>query len=1380
MKALRCVLTVAIAGVVSVGSLRSGAQSTFVTERFPADGDPGVAAAAPSVARAVAAVDPSASPLGVAVAIAADPAVVRGAAWVAKPPVAFSSGVATTALVGFPTSGPNFGMLSSGDVRSAFGTGQAGNVSTNLGGSQVRGSSDFDVTILRIDVEVPSTANCLVGLDFRFMSEEFPEYVNSRFNDAFIAELDVSNWTTSGSTIFAPRNFAFDPSGRVVSINSTGATAMSASEAVGTIYDGATPVLRAATPITPGAHSIFLSVFDQGDRILDSTVLIDNLRIGRVRNVATDCKPGANVADDVDWDAWSTGDVHGHAAGDTSLAIHPSCVGVDERACATRLVRDVSSRVNRFDTDWVILTEHAPWLGFLRQGQVGVYGREQGERQWNYIADAAAATNGNNGLALLTGLELGTAAPSCMRAAYRVKVDLWKRTIDQGFEALTSPGHFGVYSTPSFIDNSIFDCRESGPNSYPQDTQAVGFGGMNHPRNRDGGSPWHCWNTATAGGERRGLEDQPNLGFDVTLNGAPFSPNPVSGTERCFAGIDSYAQRGASGVTSSGANAPFRSMEIISGDNLPADVTLQRWDALLQNGNLVAAVGGGDGHTAPRKQNAAGIAKCITDENIIEVRLKRSPPFADVIVKRPDQFTLLACSIDRGGQVKDPSVAKIGGAGRTLVAASRAQLSGAGVSSTSHPVRNAITQGRTVATNGPKVMARIGSSYPGDTATATGATVEVRIDWLRDFKHAGDSPQYCDDSQRRIEPGAKETICPTAFRNVTFDDIAAGREGDATDEVLQSEVPDEIRVKVAPVAACGVVLKRCNEQVVDLGPFVPTATDIANGYVTVNVPVPTGTARGYVRAEAFYDTGSPNTTYDAKLKRKVPATGQAKWDFGAFTSPIFIQRSAPAVAAASPQARAAFVANSPVSAVTIDVIDLYGSPVPGITVNLEPIDPNGSITGQPLTSLTVGNGQAVFATLSGGDWVPTASGGGCDVASAEPFTAPITEPVTILLDCYRVDDQRPTVTVTGPGSLTASGGAEFALSATDNLVGVRVVCMLDEVDADDFAFVPCDSVVGYLDLVPGRHVFQAFAIDVAGNFSDIKTVTFFVEPPGSAPRTCAVCITGTTGTTVSLTGNARLEVRNGALELRSPSTSSVSAVGQAQIRASSIRTPGGVRQTGGATVTPNPTSLLGPEPAARPIPPTPAPTTGSCTISAAPTSCPGATTDATGLISLPDGGLADLSVQSNARVSIGAGRYDRIDLSGNSTVSLRPGMYFVRSLSLSGGAKLSGRGVLLYLGCGGCISPVNITVTGSSDAHRRGCAFRCARRRHDRHRHRSVDQPQRNKHRQDHREPHRRQRHHRSNRIVSTDRRRSRRSHSRPCRFLDARIPLRLMATVPW
>ncbi|WP_442940262.1 hypothetical protein [Nocardioides sp. B-3] len=34
--------------------------------------------------------------------------------------------------------------------------------------------------------------NCMVGMDFRFLSEEFPEYVGSSFNDAFIAEMDAS------------------------------------------------------------------------------------------------------------------------------------------------------------------------------------------------------------------------------------------------------------------------------------------------------------------------------------------------------------------------------------------------------------------------------------------------------------------------------------------------------------------------------------------------------------------------------------------------------------------------------------------------------------------------------------------------------------------------------------------------------------------------------------------------------------------------------------------------------------------------------------------------------------------------------------------------------------------------------------------------------------------------------------------------------------------------------------------------------------------------------------------------------------------------------------------------------------------------------------
>src|SRR5204863_3783979 len=110
-------------------------------------------------------------------------------------------------------------------------------------------------------------ANCLT-IDFRFLSDEYPQYVNTSFNDAFIAELDSTTWTTSGSTITAANNFAFDPSNQVISINSTGNTAMTHAATTGTGYDGggtqggATPLLHASTTVTPGAHSLYLSIFD--------------------------------------------------------------------------------------------------------------------------------------------------------------------------------------------------------------------------------------------------------------------------------------------------------------------------------------------------------------------------------------------------------------------------------------------------------------------------------------------------------------------------------------------------------------------------------------------------------------------------------------------------------------------------------------------------------------------------------------------------------------------------------------------------------------------------------------------------------------------------------------------------------------------------------------------------------------------------------------------------------------------------------------------------------------------------------------------------------------------------------------------------------------
>ena len=132
------------------------------------------------------------------------------------------------------------------------------------------------MSILKIDLDVPPLANCL-SIDFRFLSDEYPEWVGGDFNDGFIAELDNSTWTTSGATITAPDNFAFDPSSSLISINGAGATSMTAGNAAGTTYDGATPLLSASTPITPGAHSLYLSIFDVNDRGIDSAVFLDRL-----------------------------------------------------------------------------------------------------------------------------------------------------------------------------------------------------------------------------------------------------------------------------------------------------------------------------------------------------------------------------------------------------------------------------------------------------------------------------------------------------------------------------------------------------------------------------------------------------------------------------------------------------------------------------------------------------------------------------------------------------------------------------------------------------------------------------------------------------------------------------------------------------------------------------------------------------------------------------------------------------------------------------------------------------------------------------------------------------------------------------------------------
>lgn len=141
-----------------------------------------------------------------------------------------------------------------------------------------------DLTILHVTITVPAGKNCL-ALDFRFLSQEYPQYVGE-FDDGFLVELDENSWKIrAGSSSFnAPANFATDAGGQPLSVNGIGTLALSPAGAAGSGLEGAasafgggTALLSAETPITAGSHSLYFSVFDAVDHQLDSGALVDHL-----------------------------------------------------------------------------------------------------------------------------------------------------------------------------------------------------------------------------------------------------------------------------------------------------------------------------------------------------------------------------------------------------------------------------------------------------------------------------------------------------------------------------------------------------------------------------------------------------------------------------------------------------------------------------------------------------------------------------------------------------------------------------------------------------------------------------------------------------------------------------------------------------------------------------------------------------------------------------------------------------------------------------------------------------------------------------------------------------------------------------------------------
>lgn len=199
------------------------------------------------------------------------------------------TGVGSTPMAGFPTNGSTFAIITSGNAALAdnpndsTGSGQDWSVDATTIGPDVH-----DHQVVRVDLGAAS-GNCL-AFDFKFLSEEYPEYVNSGFNDAFIAQLNTWSVTADPTTqtVNAPGNFAAGV-GDAISVDGVGPSAMTAEQAAGSTYDGATLPLIARVPVTPGsANSLYLTIFDQGDGILDSAAFVDNLRYENL--AAAQCK----------------------------------------------------------------------------------------------------------------------------------------------------------------------------------------------------------------------------------------------------------------------------------------------------------------------------------------------------------------------------------------------------------------------------------------------------------------------------------------------------------------------------------------------------------------------------------------------------------------------------------------------------------------------------------------------------------------------------------------------------------------------------------------------------------------------------------------------------------------------------------------------------------------------------------------------------------------------------------------------------------------------------------------------------------------------------------------------------------------------------------
>ncbi len=166
-------------------------------------------------------------------------------------------------------------ILSSGSAVLAEGPNDASNAGYNNSGvngnaqlEALSGHPTYDTNVLSFDFEIDGGLGGELYFNMVFGSEEYNEYVNTKFNDVFALFLDGDNIATLDDGTPITINNINNGSNAEFFIDNTAASN-------NTQMDGFTTVLQiSALDIAPGIHTMTFAIADSGDAVLDSWLMI--------------------------------------------------------------------------------------------------------------------------------------------------------------------------------------------------------------------------------------------------------------------------------------------------------------------------------------------------------------------------------------------------------------------------------------------------------------------------------------------------------------------------------------------------------------------------------------------------------------------------------------------------------------------------------------------------------------------------------------------------------------------------------------------------------------------------------------------------------------------------------------------------------------------------------------------------------------------------------------------------------------------------------------------------------------------------------------------------------------------------------------------------